>query len=111
MNKTPDLISELRAEIQSAPPGELPSIRGQLAELEAELLARLFAQRAVPIAEASSDESADVLLTVEETAERLGQKAQWVRAHQNELPRVQLPGRSIRFSAKRLDAWLNRRSA
>ncbi len=54
--------------------------------------------------------TADRLLTVEETAERLGQKPQWVRAHQDELPRVELPGRTVRFSSRRLEQFIKRRS-
>lgn len=114
MNKTTGILADLRAAILSSPAAELPSIRGQLAELqaiaEAELLARLFAQQP-PAAVRPEDDGDDRLLTVAEAAQKLGQKVQWIRAHQDELPRVQLPGRTVRFSERKLETWLKRRTA
>jgi len=113
MNRTPDLIAALRSEIHVAPFADLPSILGQVAALEGEVLARLVTpqQQVRPPDEDRPSDDGDRLLTVAETAQRLGQKTRWVRAHQNELPKAQLPGRSLRFSAKRLDAWMRRRIA
>ncbi len=105
MNKTPDLISELRAEIQSAPPGELPGIIGQLEAVKAEAFARLVTPQ--PCDGADDD---DRLLTVDDVAAQLGETSRWVRDHQDDLPRVKLPGRSLRFSAKRMASIIKRRS-
>ncbi len=113
MSLTAELVTALRSEIRSAPGAELPSIFGEFAGLGVELLARLFAQQQIsPIATHAEDDEADRLLTVAQAAQKLGQRDQWVRAHQDELhSRVQLPGRTIRFSERKLDAWLKRRTA
>jgi excisionase family DNA binding protein len=114
-SRAPELLAALLAEIECAPHGELPAIHGELARLDAHLLLRLSMPAATPLPEEETtspevDPAGDRLLTVEEAAAILGQKPQWVRAHQNELPRVMLPGRNVRFSAKRLESWIRRRS-
>ena len=114
MNKTPDLLAALRAEIVSAPAADLPAIIGQIEAVKAEAFSRLVsplpAANVDPVSDGTA-EAADTALTVEEVALRLGQKVQWVRAHQRELPRIHLPGRTVRFSARKLDAWMKRRTA
>jgi len=101
-------IAALREEILKKE--DLPSIIGELAKLQAEALASLTTPQLVAVQ--PNDENGDDgrLLTVAQVAERLNEKEQWVRAHQDELPRVQLPGRSIRFNERKLEAWLKRRT-
>lgn len=105
MNKTPDLFAALRAEILQSSAGELPAIVGQLATLHAETFALICAGSAPKVAD---DE--DRLLSVNEVAERLGETSSWVRTHKKDLPRVKMPGRLLRFSEKRLQAMIKRRS-
>jgi hypothetical protein len=108
MNRTPEILAELRAAILEIPPAELPSIIGQVEAVKAEAFARLCAP---PPAEAADAPQPEVLLTPEQVAERLGgdYTARWVREHQDKFPRVRLPGRKLRFSAKRLDEMIRRR--
>ena len=111
MNRTPDLLASLRAEILAAPPADLPSIIGQVEAMKAEAFARLVSQgssdRKEPV---ESGDATEKLVTIQEAAEILGQSPRWVRDHQNELPRVKLPGRTVRFAAKRLNAFIRRRA-
>jgi predicted DNA-binding transcriptional regulator AlpA len=53
--------------------------------------------------------AADRLLSVKEVAKIIGQKPDWVYAHQRELPRCEMPGRSLRFSEAGLRRWMKRR--
>jgi hypothetical protein len=108
VNRTPEILAELRDEIHSAPSVDLPSIIGQISALHAEAFARLM-QPTLSDAVAVPEEG-DRLLTPAEVADRLGQTSRWVRDHQLELPRVKLPGRALRFSEKRLSALIKRRS-
>ncbi len=105
MNKTPILIEELRGEIQTAAAAELPSIRGQLAMLEAEILVRLT----TPHQNGASDEDVDTLIDVKEVAERLKVSERYVRKHSDELGRVSMPGSPLRFSSKKLNSIIKRR--
>jgi hypothetical protein len=108
VNRTPDILAELRAAIQEAPPAELPAIIGQMEAVKAEAFARLV----TPVLPSESEIAGDYLLTDEEVAQRLGGDitSRWVRDHADKLPRVKLPGRKLRFSAKRLDSMLRKRS-
>lgn len=102
------LFDSLRAIIDQSPREELPAIIGEAAAIQAAALSRLTSPVEPPRA---PEDEADELLTVSEVAELLGQKSQWVRAHQDELKaRVTLPGRSVRFSRRRLESFIKRRS-
>ncbi|HLJ74660.1 MAG TPA: helix-turn-helix domain-containing protein [Thermoanaerobaculia bacterium] len=111
MNRTPELIAALRADILAAAPAARPSMIGQLAALQAEMLAQLSMTKLLepPPPEVAPAEE-DRLLRAEEAARLLGQKVQWVYAHAHELPRVPLGGRSVRFSLKGLHRLLARRA-
>lgn len=106
--ETPQIIAALRAEIESVPAGELPAIIGQIEALKAEAFARLVSPHGP--AEIEPESPHDRLLTVEETANLLGQTSRWVRDHKLKLPRVKLPGRTLRFSEKRLATLIKQRS-
>jgi excisionase family DNA binding protein len=105
-----DVLGYFRAKIASAPLQELPAIRGQLAALDTEVFCRFLAPAPLlAAAESPTMESVDRLLTVDEAALVLNQKPQWVRKHQDELGVVRM-GRSVRFSEKKLEAYIRRRS-
>jgi hypothetical protein len=108
MNRTHEILAALRSEILNGPLEELPALIGQVEALKAEAFARLV----TPVSAPGDDDAGDRLLTAEEVAQRIGGNCtlRWVRDHQDQLPRVQLPGRKVRFSAKRLDAMIKRRS-
>lgn len=105
-----ELLAELRAAIAAAPATELPTIIGVLAGMKAEAFARLLATRGRQ-ADESVDRSADRLLTPQQAAALLGVTSRWVRDHSQELHAMKLPGsRVLRFSAKRLQAMIRRRT-
>lgn len=55
-------------------------------------------------------EEADTLLTAPEAAQRLGVKPRWLYGHLTTLPFVvRLPGRSVRFSARGMQRFIERR--
>jgi hypothetical protein len=111
MNRTPDILAGLRAEILAVPPAELPSIIGQIEAVKAEALALLvMSARQSTIEPDLTDADYDRLVDVQEAARMLGQTPRCVRDHQKELPRADLPGRTVRFSKKRLSAFVKRRS-
>lgn len=115
MNRTPELFETLRSEIAHATRAELPAIIGQAAALWAEALARINTPQFLgePQPDGGGDDGAatdDELLSVKEVAERLGYTSAWVYSHRSKLPAVQMPGRLLRFSKKRLDALIKRRA-
>ncbi len=112
MNKTSELLAALRSEIQDLPSADLPAIIGQVEAVKAEAFARMMAPLQTSDDEKSSPDRqvADRLVDVRGAAVMLGQTERWVRDHQRELPRVNLPGRTVRFSENRLAAFIRRRS-
>jgi Helix-turn-helix domain len=109
MNRAPELLASLRREIENAPAIDRPAIYGQLAALVVEEFFRAR-QAEAPIVEAEEPGGGDRLLDVAEAAEVVGHSPRWVRDHAHDLPRVQTPGRLLRFSERRLKAWIKRRS-
>lgn len=107
MNNTPAILADLRAAITAAPVAELPSIIGAVEAVKAEAFARLVARGDTPAEEPDGD---TLLVDADEAARMLGVTSRWVRVHQAQLGRVQLPGRTLRFSAKRIAAMVKRRS-
>jgi excisionase family DNA binding protein len=98
------LLQQLDDALADLAADEIPEVVGELARLDAVLRLRL-ASPAPPEGPAPADR----LLTPEEVAERLKQKVSWVYAHRNDLPAVNIGGRSLRFSERRLEAYLRRR--
>jgi hypothetical protein len=109
MNKVPELIAALRSEVGSAPVADLPAIIGQVEVLKVEAFVRLVTPESPLDAHSSAGSGGDRLLNVDETAQLLGQTPRWVRHHQRELPQVNLPGRTVRFSERRLAVFIRRR--
>lgn len=104
-----EIIATMRSSAIEVPIEELPPIIGQLAALDAELRLRIAMHHSAPVA-AHTLRDDERLLTASEAAERLGTTERWVRDHAHELPRVVLPGRTLRFSARRLAAFVERRT-
>lgn len=92
--------------IERALSPELVSIIAELESLKALAYAKL--SRPAPEPTAQSDAGEDRLLTVAQAAEILGVSERWVRDHQADLGRVELPGRLVRFSEKRLRTKMKR---
>lgn len=108
MNRAHEILASLREEIGAVPAVELPAIIGQIEAVKAEAFAKLVTP-APAVAETRDD--GDRLLTPEEAAEKLAQTSRWVREHSRELKaRVDLPGRTLRFSEQRLDIYLRNRT-
>jgi hypothetical protein len=108
MNRTPEILAQLRDAIQSAPPAELPAIIGQVEAIKAEAFVRL----ATPAQPEPSTPEPDRFLTVEDVVARMGQgtTSKWVRAHASELGLVRMTGRRLRFSEQKLARILRMRA-
>ena len=104
-----DVLDELRAAIAAVAVVELPALIGTLEGIKAEAFARLIGVRDTD-PELEHDTVEDRLITAEEAATMLGVTSRWVRDHQTTLHRVNLPGRLLRFSAKRIAQLVKRRS-
>lgn len=95
----------VRALVESAEPGELPALAGELARGLADVLARATA-RGAPVAVVAPHDRADTLLTVAEAAERLGVARSWLYRHAKALPFTRKLGhRTLRFDAHALERW------
>ena len=82
----------------------------QLLEDFADLLAAKIAARIAANGNGHTPEEPDQLLTVAEAALRLGVKPRWIYGHASTLPFVvRLPGRGVRFSARGLQRFIERR--
>lgn len=99
----------LSALVESAKPGELPALAGELAHALGAVLARVAAPTVAPYAE-SPEHNADTLLTVEQAAQRLGVPRCWLYRHAKQLPFSRKLGhRTLRFDARGLERWANTR--
>ena len=105
--QAPTPLDALRIEVETAAVADLPAIIGQIEALKAEAFARLLAPQ--PRASEADGDAGDKLLDVDQAAALLHQSPRWVRDHRDELPRVKLPGRLLRFSEKRLASFIKRR--
>jgi hypothetical protein len=105
MNRTPEIIAELRRELLAAPVADLPAAIANLEGVKAEAWMRLIAPaQAVILADG------DDWLTVDQAAEFLKTSARWVRDHRKELKASSLPGRGEpRFSRHTLNLFMKRR--
>jgi predicted DNA-binding transcriptional regulator AlpA len=99
-------LAGLRALAEALPVGSaVPVPREWLLELLAGPLAELHAQPALTVLEPE-----DRLLTVDESAVRLGVTKDWLYHHRKDLPfAVKLGRRVLRFSAVKLERYLEAR--
>jgi excisionase family DNA binding protein len=88
----PELVLELAPEIARC-------LLVQLAALQAALLVRA-------VSRGRQDEAGDTLLTVTEASARLSLGEDWLYRNARKLPFTVRVGRQVRFSARRLEAYI-----
>lgn len=93
--------------LESVTPEALPELIGEAEALRARLWARLQAASiTAPAAVAAEKPAADVLLTVDEAAARLGVNKRWMYRHAETLPFTRkLTEGTLRFSSRGLERW------
>ena len=99
-------IQRLLADIPRYEAADLATLLPQVAALLAALCARAAAFPEPPVFL-----EIDYLLTAEQTGQRLGKSAKWVREHISLFPFAFLLGQEHRFSARKLDQWIAENSA
>lgn len=96
-----DLLPELEA-IDSMPAAALPAVLARAAAVQTRVAARLVALG--PAAPAIEDR----LLTIEEASRELGKSTTWLYHQAKHLPFTRRVGRSLRFSSRGLQKFLDR---
>ena len=98
-------VAALRAWLQQAPPNTMLAASDVL-----ELLEGLETDPAPRTSISSGNRTPDRLLGAADVAETLGVSSRYVYAHAAGWPFTRYLGRSVRFSANGLAAWLTRRT-
>ena len=99
-------LQRLLAEIPGYEVADLVGLLPLAAALQSAIYARILAlQHKVILPET------DYLLNIDDMATRLDKSTKWVREHLPLLPFHFQLGRELRFSARRLDQWINEQSA
>ncbi len=101
------LLADLRVLARELP---LEALAAFLGQLEAVRVEALLSRAAPASVSPPPQERPDQLLSVADTAARVGMSPWWVRQNKGALPIVRLPGGRFKFSEKRLEAWLRRRA-
>jgi predicted DNA-binding transcriptional regulator AlpA len=83
----------------AASAGELPAFLGELERLRVEAITGL-----------ASPTNGSRVLTVEETAARLGRSVSWVYKNKATLPMVRFPTGGFGFDERRLERWIEGRT-
>jgi predicted DNA-binding transcriptional regulator AlpA len=109
MSTVPSVVDEadvIEAGIATANPEQLATLAGWLGRMMA-----LVQLRIAGVGRTSGPQN-DRILEVDEVAERLGQSKSWVYAHRGELRDLQvpMPGNRLKFSERKLDKFIERRS-
>ena len=91
------------AAVKTMPTADLPRFLGDLREIEATALSRLTAP-------APLQAQADELLDVDEAARRLGVSSAYLYRNHADFPFTRRIGRSLRFSANGIDAYISQRN-
>ena len=100
----PDQVDAIRAE-------DIPDIIGVLESVKTRLFGRLMAS-SLPQMEPSPSKAEDRLLDATEAAERIGVKRKWMYDHFDTLPfGKRLADRTLRFSERGLERWLERKAS
>lgn len=98
----------IHALVARAEPSELPTLAGELALALANVLSRTAAAAAPTSTPSPPEGVANLLLTVEEAAARLGVARGWLHRHSRKLPFTRKLGhRTLRFDAAGLERWLS----
>jgi predicted DNA-binding transcriptional regulator AlpA len=98
-------IRQVAATAQAA--GELPIFLGELELVRMEIL--LSARTSA--AQLDTGPKKDRVLSVKETAKRIGKSRWWIYQNRDALPIVRLPTGRYGFSAKGLERWIERRAS
>ena len=91
---------------EAAAAGELPAFLGALEAVRVEALLAAARQSA----ESGAEKKRDWVLTVKQTAERLGRSPSWVYKNKSSLPVVRFSTGGYGFSERRLEEWIRRRT-
>jgi helix-turn-helix protein len=97
-------VRQLTAVLPSIPMNELPRLLGQLRELEATVLARMYAAPR----SAETTRGPDQLLDVEDAAKRLNVSEDYLYRHWKKLPFAQKYDWGLRFSTRGIDEYIQR---
>ena len=109
MNRTSESSIDLSdlvrdpTKVAEVTPGRIAPLLAQLAAVQASMAARLAA------AETGTAYVEETLLTVTETAERLGVSEDWLYRRTKSLPFVVRVGRHVRYSASGIDRYIRNR--
>jgi hypothetical protein len=98
-----DALARLEVAAREAPTEDVPGLLGELEKIKAVLWGRL----AVPKRE---NGGADRLLTIDQTAERLGVPEGWLKKRPDLPFRVVLSEGTVRYSAEGIAAYIRSRS-
>ena len=101
------LESVRTAALQAQADGELPVFLGELELVRMEILLSVTTTAAQPATPSKKDR----VLSVNETAKRIGKSRWWVYANKDALPIVRLPTGRYGFSEKGLERWIVRRAS
>jgi predicted DNA-binding transcriptional regulator AlpA len=95
------------AAIQAYADGELPIFLGELELVRMEILVSATTRAAQPLTGSKKDR----VLSVNETAKRIGRSRWWIYANKDALPIVRLPTGRYGFSERALERWIERRAS
>jgi predicted DNA-binding transcriptional regulator AlpA len=105
-----DLLGELEDLGRSIPREDLPVFLGEIERVRVSILVSLSPAAPEPL-QAAGEPTSGRLLSVAETADRLGRSKSWVYKNRAALPIVRFPTGGYGFSAKHLERWINRRAS
>ena len=98
-------------ETDQVPPEDIPDLLAALESVKARLWCRLNAS-SLPQVDQKESKEPDRLLDAKEAAERIGVKPKWMYDHFDQLPfGKRLADRTLRFSERGLEQWLERRAS
>ena len=92
---------------EAAAAGELPAFLGALEAVHVEAILEAAHQ----VTESVAEKRRNRVLTVKQTAERLGRSPSWVYKNKNGLPMVRFSTGGYGFSERRLEEWIRRRTS
>jgi hypothetical protein len=96
-------------QVDDIDPEEIPNLLGAMESVKIRLEKRYLATT-TPTVEPVVEKGEDRLLTADETAERLRVKPKWLYDHFDQLPfGKRLADRTLRFSERGLNRWLERK--
>jgi len=108
VNRTPDLIAALDSTIEQLSFVELPAIRGELARLDAKVMARITSSAQLTTLPAEGAAVPDEEIDVVEAAKVLGMSESYMYKHAKEYGGAK-HGSALRFSRRQLEAKRKRR--